>query len=207
MSQPLILLGNAKNPDYGVLGPTPIIERHYKEGGIWKGNTELPVSQVLYALAIANRSQVIVETGVNNAAGATPWLAMAATVNGGWYYGIDVRPQAVTKTKEALEDLFGEVRATITLADATDLLPVMFKEGEIDFLFVDDDHSYAHVEKEIEAFWPLMKVGGLMLFHDIVGVHEPDIWPQLEARGGIKLVNHAHRPDQPFGGLGLLVKR
>ena len=201
------MIGNAKNPDYGVLGPTPIIERHYNEGGIWQGNTELPVSQLLYALAIANRSQVIVETGVNNAAGATPWLAMAATINGGWYYGIDNRPQAITKTQQALHLLFDEIRATVTLADALDMVPLMFKSEEIDFLFVDDDHSYEHVEKEIAAFWPLMKQGGLMLFHDIVGVHEADIWPQLEKLGGIKLVNHAHRPDKPFGGLGLVVKR
>ena len=202
-----MLVANAKNPDYGVHGPVSFIERHYQQGGVWRGNKELPVSQLLYALAIANRSQVIVETGMNNMAGATPWLVMAATVNGGWYHGVDIRPESIDKCREAVAGLFEEPRTTLTLGDAVGLLPLLFKPESIDFLFVDDDHSYDHVEKEIEAFWPLMKTGGLMLFHDIVGVHEADIWPQLERLGGIKLVNHAHRPDKPFGGLGLVVKR
>ena len=202
-----MLVANAKNPDYGVHGPTALIERHYKQGGVWWGNTELPVSQLLYALAIANRSQVIVETGMNNMAGASPWLIMAATINGGWYHGVDIRPESIDKCRDAVDRLFEEPRATLTLGDAVGLLPLLFQPESIDFLFVDDDHTYAHVKKEIEAFWPLMKTGGLMLFHDIVGVHEADIWPQLEKLGGIKLVNHAHRPDKPFGGLGMVVKR
>ena len=52
---------------------------------------------------------------------------------------------------------------------------------------------------------PLMKPGGQMLFHDVIRVHEPEVWEPLKARGGVRLVAHQHLPYQPCGGLGLLI--
>jgi len=38
--------------------------------------------------------------------------------------------------------------------------------GEIDMVFVDNNHSYKHVIQEIPAWWPHIKVGGIMALHD-----------------------------------------
>lgn len=38
--------------------------------------------------------------------------------------------------------------------------------GAIDLLFVDGDHSYKGVKADIEGWIPLVKVGGVVLFHD-----------------------------------------
>ena len=53
--------------------------------------------------------------------------------------------------------------------------------GELGLLFVDGDHSYAGVSKDIKHHWPDVVEGGLVVFHDAV----PN--PGLEY---IKQINH-----------------
>lgn len=43
---------------------------------------------------------------------------------------------------------------------------------EIDFLFIDGDHSYEGVKADYERYSPLVKVGGLVGFHD-TAEHDP----------------------------------
>ena len=52
--------------------------------------------------------------------------------------------------------------------------------NDIDFLFVDADHEYESVKKDIKAWLPKVKVGGKILFHDY------ESWP-----GVTKAVNEA----------------
>ena len=40
--------------------------------------------------------------------------------------------------------------------------------GELGLLFIDGDHSYEGVSKDIKHHWPDLKVGGLCVFHDAV---------------------------------------
>lgn len=41
-----------------------------------------------------------------------------------------------------------------------------WKGGGIDLLIIDGDHSYAGVRRDIGAWWPHVKAGGIVLFHD-----------------------------------------
>ena len=43
----------------------------------------------------------------------------------------------------------------------------ILKGKEIDFLFIDGDHSYEGVKSDFEMFSPLVKKGGTVCFHDI----------------------------------------
>ena len=43
----------------------------------------------------------------------------------------------------------------------------IFNNQEIDFLFIDGDHSYAGVKKDYEMYSPLVRSGGIVAFHDI----------------------------------------
>ena len=199
-----LLIDDPRNPDFGVFGPALFLEHHYRQGGVWNGNTELPVSFLLYTLALANRAKVIVETGVNNGAGATLWLAFAALANGGVYHGVDIDNAALGRADEAIRQAIPTAIFHMYKGNALDVLPQAFPSGGIDLLFVDDDHHRAQVEQEIRTFLPLLTPGGLLLFHDVVGVHERDVWEPLRAAGGIRLVTHAHLANKPFGGLGLL---
>jgi hypothetical protein len=41
-----------------------------------------------------------------------------------------------------------------------------FDDGFFDFVFIDGDHSYSGVVKDIEAWWPKVKKGGFLSGHD-----------------------------------------
>jgi cephalosporin hydroxylase len=41
-------------------------------------------------------------------------------------------------------------------------------DGNVDFLFIDGDHSYEGVRRDFELYSPLAAAGGLVAFHDIV---------------------------------------
>lgn len=195
-----------RNPNVGTFGPDAIIAHHLLAGGTYNGNTELPVSMVLYSLALANDARTIVETGLNNAAGATLWLVCAAYSNLGSYFGVDIRENKCQGGTAVIREVFPDAIVTIECGDALTVLPKHFNPGTIDFLFVDDDHTHDHVVQEVETFLPLVRSGGLLCFHDILGVHRTDIWEVIKPYGAVALVDTLHRPDHPFGGLGILKK-
>jgi len=44
----------------------------------------------------------------------------------------------------------------------------ILKNGKIEFLFIDGDHSYEGVKQDFEMYSPLVRSGGIIGFHDIV---------------------------------------
>ena len=42
----------------------------------------------------------------------------------------------------------------------------IFGTGALDAVFIDDDHSYAGVVRSINAWWPVLRNGGIMAGHD-----------------------------------------
>lgn len=42
----------------------------------------------------------------------------------------------------------------------------MFPDASFDFIFIDADHSYEAVRDDIQRWWPKLKPGGTMAFHD-----------------------------------------
>ncbi|MBU4501396.1 MAG: class I SAM-dependent methyltransferase [Nanoarchaeota archaeon] len=59
---------------------------------------------------------------------------------------------------------------------------------EIDFLFIDGDHSYNGVKKDFKMYSPLVKERGIIAFHDIVpGPKEnvggvPEFWSEIKGK-------------------------
>ena len=42
----------------------------------------------------------------------------------------------------------------------------LFRDGAIDYLYLDDNHAPAHVLKELEAYYPKVSSGGIISGHD-----------------------------------------
>lgn len=50
-------------------------------------------------------------------------------------------------------------------ADVADRVP------EVDFIFIDGNHEYAYVMKDLKLYWPKIKSGGFLCGHDYSGGH------------------------------------
>lgn len=56
--------------------------------------------------------------------------------------------------------------------------------GGCDFLHIDGDHSAEGVRRDVELYWPLVRVGGVMVLHDVAGDAFPgvvELWSELLA--------------------------
>jgi len=63
-------------------------------------------------------------------------------------------------------------------------------DGEVDFLFVDGDHTYSGVKKDFEMYSELVSDGGIIAFHDIVP--HPDDQQVIEERKKINDIEDRH---------------
>jgi predicted O-methyltransferase YrrM len=79
--------------------------------------------------------------------------------------------------------------------------------NQLDYLFIDGDHTYEGVKKDFDLYSPLVKKGGLIVFHDIVP-HESSackvdvFWNEIK-----KQYQHKEFIDQPTQkkfGVGVL---
>lgn len=83
--------------------------------------------------------------------------------------------------------------------------------NELDFLFIDGDHSYNGVSRDFEMYSPLVKKNGVIAFHDIVPGPEiyvggvPKYWSEIKS----KYEHHEFFDDwdQNGAGIGLIIKR
>lgn len=76
--------------------------------------------------------------------------------------------------------------------------------GPYDFIFVDGDHSAEGVMQDHLHFWPMLRDGGIMAFHDVAGPRTPEVaqfWTNLT---GAKVLI---KQDGESAGIGILFKQ
>ena len=67
----------------------------------------------------------------------------------------------------------------------------LFKDGTIDFCFIDADHNYEGVKKDWDLYSPLLTKGSIVIFHDIgwaQGVKiviKEDVLKEVEYKGSL----------------------
>ena len=78
----------------------------------------------------------------------------------------------------------------------------------LDFLFIDGDHSYEGVKADYQMYGPLVRPGGAIAFHDIVGTTPsavggvPRFW--REVRTAARTEEYVRDPDQDGAGIGVI---
>lgn len=86
------------------------------------------------------------------------------------------------------------------------------KGRELDFLFIDGDHSYDGVKKDYEDYSPFVRKGGVIAFHDIVKRdYDPSIevwrfWQELKAAhpGAVEFIEESS--ERRKIGIGAVIK-
>jgi len=132
---------------------------------------------------------VIVEIG-SYLGGSSTFLSLAARSKGGMLYCIDTwKNEGMTEGKrDTFEEFCKNIESvkdyiTPLRGYSTDIAKTF--EKKIDLLFIDGGHSYEDVKDDVEAWFPKVKDGGIVVFHDIG-------W----AEGVIRVVNEFVKPIQ-----------
>ena len=83
---------------------------------------------------------------------------------------------------------------------------------ELDFLFIDGDHTYEGVRRDFEMYSPLVRRGGVVAFHDIVPhdrahdpygqVGVPKFWSEIKSR--YRHLEIVKDWSQGWAGIGVL---
>ena len=125
-------------------------------------------------------------------------------------YGEDAIPkfQSWLKPRQSLVCLRQDSHAQESLIAAKNALG----GRTVDLLFIDGDHTYEGVRQDFEMYSPLVRPGGLIVFHDIVvSPPHPDCrvyqyWNEVKTRYRSKELIDRDGFDI-WGGLGVVVQR
>ena len=131
----------------------------------------------LTELITQRRPKTVVEIGTAQGGTLFLWCRLAnpqATIvsidlpggihGGGYPYWKSWIYQRFPLTGQKLHLLRGDSHQPEMLARLKSVLP---GDGKVDFLFIDGDHTYEGVKADFEMYSPLVRPGGLVVFHDI----------------------------------------
>jgi len=78
---------------------------------------------------------------------------------------------------EQFDDIQGDSHDPNTFARINKIFP----HKDVDFLFIDGDHSYDGVRRDFEDYSKLVRPGGLIVLHDVAGLGEVKaFWDELK---------------------------
>lgn len=76
-----------------------------------------------------------------------------------------------------LFDIQGDSHSPEIIKTVGDIYP----NRDVDFLFIDGDHSYGGVKADFENYCHLVRPGGVIVFHDVIGLPEVgEYWENLK---------------------------
>jgi cephalosporin hydroxylase len=84
----------------------------------------------------------------------------------------------------------------------------ILKSEQLDFLFIDGDHSYARAKLDYEMYGSLVRKGGIIGFHDISGIKDVTrLWNEICINQKTRKSIEYAVPDIHSNGIGLLWKQ
>ena len=123
------------------------------------------------------RPDVIIETGVNRGGSAVFFASLCRSLGRGRVISIDLQiPPELREAVDAcpLGDLITLIEGDSASPAVVDRVRRSVGAGQTVFVFLDSDHSKAHVRRELDAYGPLVTPGSYIVATDGVMAHLAD---------------------------------
>lgn len=115
----------------------------------------------LFSIALSSRGKNFIELGVRGGDTTLP-LLMAAKINEGNLYSVDIEPTVFEADAEYANHW------EFIKQDAIQFLESWDTSKAIDFIYIDDWHSYEHVKRELEILDELISPSTIIVLHDLM---------------------------------------
>lgn len=112
-------------------------------------------------------------------------------------YSVDPWYQRPERMLEAYQRLKAFGQRSVLMRCESLIAASSFNREFFDFIHIDADHSFEPVTKDIAAWWPLLKVGGLFTGHDYEHEFRGHKFGVIQA-----VQNHAHKYNMEFHVVG-----
>ena len=130
-------------------------------------SSERGVARTLYFLARTLQSQHVLEVGVYRGF-TTAYLAAATAETGGTVHLADLSADALAIAAKTA--LLRHDRVKTYQGLSTDPTLIAKVPGPLDLIYLDADHSEDGVYAELEAWWPRVRIGGVIAIHDAINI-------------------------------------
>lgn len=182
---------------------------------------EIEITQIFHLIK-KHRPKVLCEIG--SFRGGSLFIFCYAAQDGSEIFSIDINyplKRKVAHSRFAFKNqkivcIEGDSHSTKTWRKLSRKL----RNQNIDFLFIDGDHTFEGVQKDFEMYYPLVSSQGIIAFHDIVpdstlktgkksssytgGV--PQFWEYIKTKG-YRTQEFIQNRDQDGFGIGVIYKR
>jgi predicted O-methyltransferase YrrM len=136
----------------------------------WPTSVDPPTAEFLYSLVRLVRPETVVEIGTYKGNAAIAMGQALEDNNRGVLHTIDPFDQEIVHTAIRKSGL--QTRIIYHNGYSQDILPDLALE-EVSLVFIDGDHSYESVYRDASLIAPLMRSGGVVVFHDVmVDLHQ-----------------------------------
>ncbi len=154
---------------------------HFVEIGSWKGK-----SAAYMAVEIINSGKNIKFDCVDTWTGSEEHAGIKEVTEGTLY-------ETFLRNTERVKHIINPIRMDSVAAAET------YANGSLDFVFIDGDHSYEGVRRDILAYLPKMKHNSIISGHDYA-------WHEPIQRAVKEIFGPNNRYDDPFGNGCWVVK-
>lgn len=115
----------------------------------------------LFGIALGSKGKTFIELGVRNGDTTIP-ITLAAKYNNGMVHSVDIE-----NTSLVLDNNLKQYN-TFYKSDAIKFLESWEKNVNIDFVYIDDWHSYEHVKRELEILDEIISPSTIIVLHDLM---------------------------------------
>jgi len=121
----------------------------------------------LYVICRSQKPDIVVETGVASGVSSSHILCALEQNKRGQLYSIDLPCRQENQSGWLISDYLRHRWHLILGRSSEELVPILRKVAEIDIFLHDSDHAYKNMLWEFQTAWTYLKVGGILLAHNI----------------------------------------